>query len=70
MSEGERLRKCEDVALRIHAATGQWLLPEILKLTEPEIDHARLTISFKLPEPTPAERGVLDRYQDRKKRRR
>lgn len=66
----ERQRKCEEVANRIYSATGQWLLPEILRLTEPEIDLARLIVPFKLPEPTPAERGVLDRYQDRRRKRR
>lgn len=67
--EGERQQKCQEVAERIYVAMGQWLLPEILKLTEPEIDKALMTVPFRLPEPTPAERGILDRYQDRRRRR-
>lgn len=59
--EGERQQKCQEVAERIYVAMGQWLLPEI--------DKALMTVPFRLPEPTPAERGILDRYQDRRRRR-
>lgn len=65
-TESERRAACEDVARRMYAAGMGWNLDAILKLTSAEIDLARRFVPFKMPEPTPAERGVLARYQDEK----
>jgi hypothetical protein len=70
VDEQERRAACEEIAERMYIAGLGWNLDAILKLTDPWIGLAkRLHFAEKMPEPTPVERGVLNRYQDRRRKR-
>jgi len=68
MTEDERLKTCEAIAQSMYNAGLGWNFGALERLTRPEIPGWRdLRL---LPEPTPVERGVLDRYQDKRRKRR
>lgn len=53
----------------MYVAGMGWNYDALERITRPRIDVARY-MALTMPEPTPVERGVLDRYQDRKRRQR
>lgn len=67
ISEAERKTKLEEIALRMYVAGMGWSYDALERMTRPELPTIEmLQRMIHLPEPTPVERGVLDRYQDRK----
>ena len=67
LSEDERKAACERIAVSMANASMGWNLDALLKLTAQEIDIARLLqFNERMPEPTPVERGILNRYQDKR----
>lgn len=71
MNEKERLKACEDIAFRMYIAGMGWNYDAVERLTQPEPPSFKaLRDLMRMPEPTPVERGVLDRYQDKRRRRR
>lgn len=67
LSEEERKVACEKIAWDMWTAGMGWNLDALLRLTAPEIQSAQqLRFMTKFPEPTPVERGVLNRYQDKR----
>ena len=69
LSEDERLAACERIAISMANAGMGRNLDALLKFTTPEIDVARfLQLNERMPEPTPVERGILNRYQDKRMR--
>ncbi len=69
ISEDERKAACEKIAQSMYNAGMGWNYDALMKLTTPEIDVARLLqFNERMPEPTPAERGMLNRYQDKRMR--
>ena len=75
MDEAERLAVCRDIAVRMYQAGLGDCYDALERLTRPELDLSKVAAFVearafpRMPEPTPYERGVLDRYQDRKPRR-
>jgi hypothetical protein len=70
IDEAERLKVCEEIALKMHAIGLGWNYDAIERLTRPELQSLKAIRELgRMPEPTPFERGVLDRYQNRRRRR-
>ena len=63
ITEEERIKACEQIAVSMARAGLGWNLDALLKLTRPEITARLLQFNERMKEPTPVERGVLDRYQ-------
>lgn len=69
MNEEERLRACEEIAVRMYVAGLGWNYDAIVKLTAPELPTMKAIRELqRMTHPTPHERGVLNRYQDRRRR--
>ena len=69
LNEDERKAACEKIAISMANAGMGWNLDALMKLTAPEIDVARLLqFNERMKEPTPVERGILNRYQDKRMR--
>lgn len=69
VDEQERKAKLEEIALRMYVAGLGWNYDALERMTAPELPTLdKLHSLMRLPEPTPFERGVLDRYQDRRRR--
>lgn len=70
MDETERKAKLEEIAVRMYVAGMGWNYEALERLTAPTRPTMKALFDMqRLPEPTPFERGVLDRYQDRRRRR-
>ena len=59
MDEAERRAKLEEIALRMYTAGMGWNYAALERLTAPEPPSFE---ALRMPEPTPFERGALDRY--------
>ncbi len=74
IDEAERLRICEHVAIDMANAGMGWNYDAIERLTRPEPSALAalrsLQVFERMSEPTPYQRGVLDRYQHRRIRHR
>ena len=65
MDEQERRAALEKIATDIYAATGRDCYDALERLTRPPLNSTAFA-AVRMPEPTPYERGVLNRYQDGK----
>ena len=65
MNEEERLKACQDIALRMYIAGLGDNYDAIERLTRPPLDLSKF-VDLRMPEPTPYQRGVLDRYQNKR----
>lgn len=71
MEESERLEHCKRIAIDMATAGLGWNYDAIERLTRPELPSLKALRDLgRMPEPTPFERGVLDRYQHCKGKRR
>lgn len=68
ISEEERLKACEQIAQDMYIAGLGWNYDAIERLTRPATPLPAARALMRMPEPTPYERGVLDRYQDQRRR--
>ena len=66
MDEQERLAACREIAERMYVAGTGDCYNEIERFTRLELLSARAILfgNEQMPEPSPYERGVLDRYQN------
>lgn len=63
MDEAERRARLEEIALRMYTAGMGWNYAALERLTAPEPpSFDALRNLQRMPEPTPFERGALDRY--------
>jgi hypothetical protein len=68
MDETERAKRCEEIAVRMAVAGMGWNYDALMRLTAPELPSLKALRDLqRVPEPTPVERGVLDRYQVRRR---
>lgn len=71
MNEEERKQKIEEIAIRMYQAGLGWNYDAIERLTRPEIRSLKALCELgRMPEPTPFQRGVLDRHQPSRRRKR
>ena len=72
LSEDERLAECQCIAERMYLAGMGDCFDAIERLTRPELPVfaalRALQVNERMSEPTPVERGILNRYQDKRMR--